>query len=118
MLKGIVDVFLVNEHSEQAAEFSLIVQTRFDKLIKELINMKRIDTKCDGLVAQARSLQGLWKQRFQGDYLLIDKDRFETMTTRGALQGLTLEVDSETKAPLWQVQRGSPIADADLNPGQ
>jgi hypothetical protein len=118
-LVGIVDVFLSNEQSEQAPELRFIAYIRFDKLIEDVLLdlTEGVNPRYDQLISKCRSLQRLWKQRFGSNYLLINGDRLKAMTARGALRGLSLDVDPETKASAWQVQRGSPL-DADLNPGQ
>ena len=119
-LKEIMHVFLDAECSEGGDEktgLNLIARIHFDKLLADLLSLKTVDAYMN-LVAKASTLQLMWKERFRGDYLLIDKERLETMFTHGPLRGLTLETHAETNLPLWLVERGPPIADADLKPGQ
>ena len=119
-LKEIIQVLLENEceKSDEKATLSLISRTRFDKLLVELVNLETANPEYMGLITKATSLERLWKERFKDDYSLIDKERLGIMFKRGALHGLTLEIDVETKLPLWRVERGAPIAAADLKPGQ
>jgi hypothetical protein len=120
-LTEIMHVFLDAECSEGGDEktgLGIIARIRFDKLLADLLSLKAVNVEYMGLIAKASTLQRMWKERFRGDYLLIDTERLEIMFTHGMLRGLTLETHAETKLPLWLVERGPPIADADLKPGQ
>jgi hypothetical protein len=87
-------------------------------LLKDLIGIKTVNAEYDGLITQASSLQLMWQKRFGTKYFSIDEERFDAMFITGALCGLTLEVDTQTRKPKWQIKRGSPLAESGLSPGQ
>jgi hypothetical protein len=122
-LTKIIDLFLEPEYCEEGADkdgqLGLIARIRFDKLLEDLAHLRTDNAEYRGLVVKASSLQRLWKERFRGDYLLIERERLETMLTYGALHGLNMvDIDAETKLPLWTVKRGPPIIGPDLKPGR
>jgi hypothetical protein len=119
-LKDLLDQLLADEQSDTAEKIELRVinLARLDKLVEDLKDPKRGAAQYNGLDGLARSLDYMWKERFQGGYLLIDEQRFQSLITTGALRGLSLEVDTEATTSAGKMHRDTPIVDADLEPGQ
>ena len=107
-----------SDEADERTGLSLITQIRFDKLLVDLVDLKTVNHEYMGLGAKATLLQRMWKERFKDQYLLIDHERLQAMFRDGALRGLHLDVDGETKLALWQIERGGLIPEADLKPGQ
>ena len=99
-------------------DLDLIAQARLDKLLKDLVGMKPVNVEYSDLITQAMSLQLMWQKRFGTKFFSIDRQRFEAMFITGALRGLILKVDTQTRISKWQIKRGSPLADSELNLGQ
>lgn len=121
-LTKIIDLFLEPEYCGEGADkdgqLGLVARIRFDKLLEDFAHLKTVNAEYKGLVGKASSLQRLWKERFRGDYLLIDRERLKNILAHGALHNLTLRIDAKTKVPFWHVRRGPPNIGADLKPGR
>jgi hypothetical protein len=122
-LDEILNILLADELSEEASdqiELSLIAHARFDKLLRDVIdkNQEQANTTYDRLLAKAWTLQQKWQKRFKADYFAIDNKRLLNLNKHGALRGVILDTGNGTDQIQWKVHTRSPIADADLVPGQ
>ncbi|XMA12320.1 hypothetical protein WAI453_005111 [Rhynchosporium graminicola] len=124
-LNLLFDAFLREEISSRpSTEIDLVIHTRFDLLLKELLNSKdTISTykSHEVMFAKSETLRRNWERRFKGLYLNIQKPRTEKMKATGALRGLTLNSSNAHHGQTWLVNYALPAdLEGDLNfiPGE
>ena len=115
----IVNLLMTNETTAFAIEWKVLVQSRFDKLLEDILReavdpghpLHRLRDNC-------QTLQQTWMLRFGLDYSQIDEYRFDHLVTH-ALHGMHLTVDPENRWHKWRIQLATtPVEDAELVPGQ
>ncbi|KAH9205779.1 hypothetical protein DL95DRAFT_397359, partial [Leptodontidium sp. 2 PMI_412] len=123
-LNLILDALLREELSPRpSTEIDLIIHTRFDQLLKEILDSS--DTMCidryqEAIFTKSGSLKRKWERRFKGFYFNIQKPRTEQMKTNGALRGLTLSTGDGGHGQTWAVAYAQPAdleGHMNFNPG-
>ncbi|KAH7321648.1 hypothetical protein BKA65DRAFT_540825 [Rhexocercosporidium sp. MPI-PUGE-AT-0058] len=111
-LSLLLDALLRDELSPRpSTEIDLVIQTRFDQLLKEILGSSKtmcIDRDQEAIFIKSRSLKRKWERRFKGVYFNIQKPRMEQMKTNGALRGLTLVTKEGGHAQTWNVAYAQP----------
>jgi hypothetical protein len=112
-----------------AFEFELIAETRFDKLLEELISTRIKDRSLNneafarfaGVIARATRLHLKWIQNFKGRYFIMDEERLRTMRSEGRLQHVTLDPGERQDGERWLVTKVISVsekeADEKFEPG-
>jgi hypothetical protein len=75
------------------------------------------DDKLADVLSTASSLQHRWRQRFKHDYVAIDDGRLKKLLTEGALHDIVPNLGERKIPQIWQIEKTTPLADKDLDPG-
>lgn len=115
MLEGETDEKTPSEapatsQASQKITFSIIQNTRLDKLLAEIIHVYEIESSSArppipevGLgseVAKAQSLQRCWRARFKSKYFALDQYRLENLF-RNALRDVLLSAIASDGLGIW-----------------